>query len=175
MKKLCERIRDNYYPSSDTTYLRDSVKAIVLNEKNEVALIHIKGVDMFGQRDHYELPGGGVEGSECYEDTFYREVLEELGFFSELACYLGTIEIEYNLLKRTDVCHFYVGYLKEKSIQSLEAYEKALFEEIVFVPIDTIEDFYQSHPTELVGSMIHRRDLLALKEALRWLQTNASS
>lgn len=169
MKILCNPIFDTIYPKSDTSFKRQTVRAILLNEKNEVALIHIKGEDMFGHRDHYELPGGGIDLNETHEQTFLREVAEELGFEGKVETYIGTIEIEYNLLHRTDVSNFYLGYITGKVDMNREEYEKKLFNDIIFISLDKIEEFYQKRTVRLVGSMIHKRDLCALKAAKMYL------
>lgn len=167
--ELHPKVKDIYYPKADTTKIRETVKVILLNEKKEIALIHIEGSDIFGQRDHYELPGGGIDSGEKMEDTFYREMKEEVGVLAKPIAYLGDISIEYNLFKRTDLGHFFLGKVLSYTNNDLEEYEKALFKEIVWVKIDEIEAFYQAHKTILVGKMIHERDLAAIKAAKAYL------
>ena len=56
-------VKDEYYESKGGEKpVRNTVRGIVLNDKNEVGFIHIDFDDpLFGYRDHYELPGGGIE------------------------------------------------------------------------------------------------------------------
>lgn len=173
LQKLCDLIKDKYYPKNDKPVVhRKTVKAVLLNEKNEFCLIHMVGKDMFGDRDHYELPGGGVIDGEDFNTTFKREILEEVGWDSEVISYIGTIEIEYNLLNRIDEGNFYLGRILSKRETHLEDYEKELFKELIFVPFEKLECFYKKHEAKLVGEMIHRRDYLVLKKAKEMLENN---
>lgn len=161
------KIEDRYYPKiTKESRRRETVRGIIFNDNNEICLLHIVGEDTFGKRDHYELPGGGVENSESHEETFKREMKEELGFDVSMDKYVGTIEIEYHLLSRWDIGNFYTGHIVGYGTPHLEEYEKALFKEVVFVKADEIEGFYNSHKAQMVGDMIHERDLLAIKTAL---------
>ena len=81
MEVLHELIKDLYFEKINLNpRLRHTVRGIMVNDKNEVALIHIKGIDRFGYRDHYELPGGGIEENESEEKALVREMREEIGY-----------------------------------------------------------------------------------------------
>ncbi len=51
--------------------VRPTVKAVVVDSKNNIALLKTRG--------HYLLPGGGVENNEDKIDAIKREIMEELG------------------------------------------------------------------------------------------------
>lgn len=169
---ILKRIKDTYYPKKTANNtIRKTVKAILLNDKNEIALIHIKGNDMFGERDHYELPGGGVNKCEDKRSAFKREIAEELGIEALPLKYIGRIDIEYNLLKRIDRCYFYIGKAVGTTCMRREEYEKELFDNIVWVNLNDVESFYQNNQAVLVGNMIHTRDLAAIKKAKKKILT----
>lgn len=57
-------------PSSEYT-LRPTVKAIVIDNENNIALLKARG--------HYLFPGGGIETGESTVDALRRELMEEIG------------------------------------------------------------------------------------------------
>ena len=80
-KYLSEKIIDEFYPRPNVEFKkRNCVRGVIFNEKDEIALLYINGTDMFGKRDHFELPGGGIEENESYEEALKREIEEELGY-----------------------------------------------------------------------------------------------
>ncbi len=59
-------------------FFRVGVKAIIFDSKNRLVLVqHVDG--------KVELPGGGLEEDESFEDCLHREVMEETGVAAELA------------------------------------------------------------------------------------------
>ena len=165
MIELHELIIDDCFEKVEKNpRIRHTVRGIILNDANEIALIHIKGVDQFGYRDHYELPGGGIEEDEDEYRALQREMHEEIGYLIDDIKPIGTISNEYNLLKRIDCQHFYYAKAKTFVGQELIDYEKDIFTEIVFVLVDNIVDFYTNHPAEGIGKNIQYRDLIAIKK-----------
>lgn len=57
-----------------TFSIKESARAVLLNEKNQIALIHSVN------RGWYKLPGGGREKDELIYENLEREVLEETGY-----------------------------------------------------------------------------------------------
>ena len=57
-------INDFIYPKSEINRIRKTVRVILVNDKKEIGLIHILGKDKFGDRNHYETLGGGVNDNE---------------------------------------------------------------------------------------------------------------
>lgn len=51
--------------------VRPTVKAIVVDSQNNIAILKARG--------HYLLPGGGIENGENKIDAIKREIMEELG------------------------------------------------------------------------------------------------
>jgi ADP-ribose pyrophosphatase YjhB (NUDIX family) len=77
---------------------RPTVKAIVLNDANEVALFP-------------GLPGGGVEKGETLEEALHRECMEELGMMVEIIQPLGITEQYRDAIKKHYIVH---GFLAKK-------------------------------------------------------------
>ena len=100
-------INDTIYPLDGELKHRKTVRVILMNSNSEVGLIHIKGIDKFGNRDHYETIGGGVELNEDLIDTLKREVKEEAGYTIKNIKEIGHIDIQYNLLNRIDEGYFF--------------------------------------------------------------------
>lgn len=56
------------------------IKALVLNENNEILLLRTNPADFKGNvPEHWDLPGGRIEGGDSIEETLYKEIEEELG------------------------------------------------------------------------------------------------
>ena len=158
-------IKDEYYPFSELERKRKTVRAIVINDKNEIALLHIKGKDRFGDRDHYETPGGGIQDNESPLDALVREINEEIGYTITNPKLIGQIDIQYNLFKRIDEGIFYYCKVNKYIGTALEDYEKGLFKEVKWIHISQVDKFYQEYQVELVGKMIHKRDYFMIKKA----------
>ena len=63
------KLNDNQYMNNGIDHIRKVSRAILLNENNQVCLLKISGEDIFGKRDYYETPGGGVDLNESYEEA----------------------------------------------------------------------------------------------------------
>jgi molecular chaperone GrpE len=55
-----------------------TIKAVVLNEENEVLILRRSKNNLFGV-GKYDLPGGHIQENESYKDSIKREVKEETG------------------------------------------------------------------------------------------------
>lgn len=167
MRKLADTIKDIYYPKINTNRNRETSRGVILDENNNILLLHIKCNDIFGNRDHYELPGGGIEDEEDDIQALKREIKEELGYLIDDIKEIGSLSIEYNLLSRIDNGHFYSAKTKEYVGSSLQDYEKKLFKDIVKINVSDIISFYENQNPTLVGKMIHERDLIVIKNYLK--------
>ena len=167
MRILCDTIKDTFYPPAPIERERDAVRGIVLNDKNEIALLHMLGLDVFADRDHFELPGGGVELGEDFETALRREMGEEIGLEIEILAEVGIIANEYNRIRRRDVQHFYLARAVGTRPMHRTALEKKLVHAVVWVPAGEILSMYDTRPVENVGIEVHTRDRIAVAEALK--------
>ena len=157
-------IEDNIYPYNEINRKRKTVRAII-NNNNQVGLLHIQGIDKFGNRNHFETPGGGIENNEELIEALKREIKEEIGFTIKNIKSIGRIDIQYNLLNRIDEGYFYYCEIDKYVGINLNEYEKDLFKEIKWIDINDIDDFYLNTKVQNVGIMIHKRDYLLIKKA----------
>ena len=70
------------------------------------------------------------------------------------------------MLNRCDVAHYFVAHATKYVGNHYTDLEKTLFKEVIWVPIKEILDFYQKNDSKNVGLIIHKRDMMALKELL---------
>ncbi|MEG1565620.1 MAG: NUDIX hydrolase [Bacilli bacterium] len=163
MKYLCPLLKDEVYPKKSELKLRRCSRGVLLNEKDEVLLIHIKCTDKFGVRDHYELPGGGIDRFETKRFALRREALEEAGCKINKIVSLGIIDIEYNLLNSLNRQYFFGARIAKMVEPQRQKNELKMMDDIIFVPLSKIEEFYASYHVENIGIPIHKRDLCAIR------------
>lgn len=158
---LLKEYYDHEYQNNGFTHTRLTCRALVFNDLGEMALIHIKGTDIFGERDHYETPGGGIEKGEDHHIALQREVREELAYECVIEDYLGLIINRYNLLKVITAHHYYVARVTLKSVSNLTELEKSLFDKIEWKkPEEWLEVL--SKPCHKINKMLHERELFIL-------------
>lgn len=89
--------------------VRPTAKGFVFDNENNITLLSV--------RDHYGLPGGGVEGKETFEEAFIRECHEEIGCTVEILSTIGTAE-QYRAedAKKYELTYFIAKVVGEKSI-----------------------------------------------------------
>ena len=160
-----EVIKDDYYTNKEPNKKeRNTVRGIILNDKNEVALIHLVYDDpLFEYRDHYELPGGGVEANETNEEALKREMEEEIGVKIKDIHYLSTIGIEYNPFNRIDKSAIYVAYLDTFTQVNYQGLEKEFIKGVEWININKLIKIYDKNEQEKVGKMIYSRDSKMIK------------
>ena len=156
-------VEDFIYPKSEIKIKRKTVRVILVNDKKQIALLHILGKDKFGDRDHYETIGGGVNVNEDLITSLRREVLEEVVYTIKNIKEIGKIDIEYCLLNRIDEGHFFYAEIDEYKGTSLEEYEKEIFDKVEWFSLSSIDELY-SKEIENVGKMIHKRDYFMINK-----------
>lgn len=89
--------------------VRPTAKGFVFDNEGNIALLSV--------RDHYGLPGGGVESEETFEEAFIRECKEEMGCVVEILSPVGTAE-QYRAedAKKYELTYFTAKVVGEKSI-----------------------------------------------------------
>ena len=159
MSKVVLKFKDDQYMFRGVTHTREIVRAILLDENNNVCLEKIKDDDGFGPRDYYETPGGGIKSGESHIDALHREIAEEVGYKCEVLQHIADVHDYYNLIKRKNNNHFYLVRRLEKVEQHLEPDEKIRIEKIIWVPIDEAIKLYENMQNVLVGKIVKQREL----------------
>ncbi|MGM9857977.1 MAG: NUDIX domain-containing protein [Bacilli bacterium] len=157
--ELIGEFKDDQYNCDYIDHIRNIARAIVLNERNEIALIHVSGNDIFGYRDYFETPGGGVNKNESLEQAVIREILEEIGYKCTIKNEIGWVKDFYNLIHRENHSYYFLLKVIEKETQHLEEYEKTMFKEIVWVSIEDAISLYKKMPNYGVSKLVKQREL----------------
>lgn len=155
---LLYELVDHEYEDKGYDHVRVIVRAILINENNEIALIKVRGTDEFGYRDYYETPGGGVEKNETLTEALIREIDEEVGYKIHSIKPLGRVEDFYNLLKRKNInCYFYAKLGEKTQVHLLEK-EKQIFEGIVYVSLDKVLEILKHNNKNKLGKLVYNRE-----------------
>lgn len=170
MKPLFE-FKDDQYEFTGISHERNIVRAILLDENDNICLEKIVDNDMFGPRDYYETPGGGIKAGETHKTALNRELSEEVGYECEIIKFLGQVDDYYNLIKRFNHNFYYLARRTKKVDQKLEPDEKIRIEKIIWVSIDEAIKNYENMQNVLVGKLVKQRELPILKLAKTALQS----
>ncbi len=160
--KLLHTVIDDEYIVKDKAIpfkKREVVRGVVLNENNEIFLIHLVDDDIFGHRDYYELPGGGIEIGENKIEALLREMIEETGYECEVVCDLGQVTVFYNLLYRENIVYFYLLRAKKYVGQKLTDYEIKRFKSFDFYNIDKCIELYKLKGKQKLAKLIKNTEL----------------
>lgn len=167
MKHLLTIHESDIYPEIEDISFKDfkernAARAVVLNDKNQMALLKANTYNC------YKLPGGGVERGEDMNIALKRELLEEIGCTVNVVTEIGEI-IEYRdkrKLKQTSYCYL-ARQIGEQQASSFTQNEIAGGFEVVWVDnIDAaIELFNQYHLQNYDDLFIQRRDTTFLQAA----------
>lgn len=163
--KLLYSLNDNQYENLGFDHTRSIVRAVLYDDNNRIALTKIKAKDIFGVRDYYELPGGGVNKNERLIDALKRELDEELGAKIDNIVPLGRVVDFYNLIKRKNNQHYYLCHVSSIGKNHQEEREHQLIEKIVWVDIDSAISLYETMQNVLVGFLVKQRELPILRIA----------
>ena len=166
MHQIEHEFYDFVYPESKKEYIRYSARGLVINEKGEIAILHIKGIDDFGERDHYEFPGGGIEANEDPKFAFEREIKEEIGVIVTDSMHLTTVQYSYNILKRYEIGYYFVAKSTQYIAPHLTELEARLFHTILWLPAAKILDLLNQETIKNVGKIIHQRERWILNKFL---------
>lgn len=143
--------------------LRKSARAIVLNEKGEMATQYLHTYT------YHKLPGGGVEVGESVEQALRREVMEEVGCDCKIIEKLGVV-IEYrNKYKLLHISYGFVakviGEVGSPMLEEGEIEEKQ--ETLWLPPAIVLEKMKADIPGKLEANFILAREQVFLKEYLK--------
>ena len=159
------KFKDDQYMFTGVTHTREIVRAVLIDENNNVCLEKLLDDDGFGPRDYYETPGGGIKPGESHDGALHREIAEEVGYKCEVLAHIADVHDYYNLIGRKNYNYFYLVKRLEKVEQHLEPDEKIRIEKIIWVPIDEAIKLYENMQNVLVGKIVKQRELPILKMA----------
>ena len=161
--KCINKLKDNQYPFTYIDHTRIIARAILLNDKNEVCLLKIEGVDDFGNRNYYETPGGGVNDGENLYEGVLREVEEETGFKCEVIKELGYVKDYYNLIHRENLSYYFLLRFVSKGDTHLEFYEQEMFKGVCWFKLDDAIEVMNQKGTSGVAKLVKEREVPILK------------
>lgn len=167
MKQILTIRDSDIYPGKENASFknfkkRNAARAVVINDKNQIALLKST------THNYHKLPGGGVEPGEDMKLALKRELLEEIGCTANIMSEIGEI-IEYrdkHKLKQISHCYLakQVGEHQMPSFTQVEIDEG--FEVIWADNIDiAIELIKQDKLQNYDGLFIQRRDTTFLQTA----------
>ncbi len=151
---------------SSKYYQRTAARAIVLDNKNRVALMYAHS------NDYYKLPGGGVEAGEDTIQALKRELIEEIGCQVEILDKVG-ITVEYrdqHKMTQTSYCYL-ARQIGDKMPSSFTVSEIAEGFQAVWVKnIDkAIELVARCKTSSYGGQFMVKRELILLNAAKKLL------
>ncbi len=146
--------------------IREAVRVIVVDNHSMVALLHVKN------KQHYKLPGGGIEESESKETALKRECREEIGSEIEIVREIGFI-VEYKkILNLKQISYCYLAKLKgEKGVPHYTDKELANGFEQIWLPYNQALELLSNNKAKSVEGRdyIVPRDAIFLKFAKEYL------
>lgn len=157
-------IKDNYYTYQGIDNIRHTVRVLAQREDGLFGFIRIIGKDEFGERNHLESCGGGIEPGETEETAVHREVMEELGYKCEIISFLGTIIHDFNVIRRTTYANYY--YIKVDTTvhynTNLTKRESELFRGVEWY---TLDDAIKKMKLEecQIGKLVRKREIAAIQ------------
>ena len=159
------RLADDQFEFEGYDHIRYTARALAENQEGRFGFLHIVGEDLFGERDHLESCGGGMEEGESLFDTIKREVMEELGLEVQSCEYVGTIIDSYNLIKRITVSSFFHCLVDSSTLQETHRTEEEqiLIKEIVWLTPEEAMDWLENRAEHKVDKLVQRRDAMALR------------
>jgi len=142
--------------NSENFRIRHAARAIVLNNKGEVALLKATTYS------YHKLPGGGVETDEIMELALERELLEEIGCRADITHEIGEI-IEYRdkwEMKQISHCYLAKQIGKQQTPQFTQSEIEEGFEVVWTKNLSSaIKLLEQDQPQNYDGLFIQRRDI----------------
>lgn len=171
--KILFRLEDDQFPKTEINHIRKIARAIVYNDSFKIALIKLSGDDIFGHRDYYETPGGGVEDNEDIIHALKREMIEEIGAEIDRIEPIGIVNDFYNLINRENMNYYFLARainIDDKLIKRSE-FEKSMIEGICWVDIDNAIKLMEEEIDTPISILCKRRELPILKIAKEMIKT----
>ena len=160
-------LNDNQYPNVGIKEVRNVSRAILVNEENKICILKIYGEDIFGLRDYYETPGGGVDENESFEEAVVREIDEEVGVKCHIEMFIGEIVDYYNLIKRKNINRYFLCRIDGQTKIHHESFGDSLISKIEFFTLEEAISVYQNMSNYGVSKLVKQRELPILLELKR--------
>lgn len=162
-------LNDDQYPNNGINHIRKVARGILFNDKNEICILKIYGEDIFGIRDYYETPGGGVDDNESFEEAVLRELDEEVGVKSHIIAFVGEIEDYYNLIFRKNINRYFICKIDEITRIHYVSEGDSMIKDLLFVPLEEAISLYEKMSDYGVSKLVKQRELPILKEVKRMI------
>ena len=143
--------------------VREATRAVVLDEKNNVALLHAT------KTDYYKLPGGGLDADTDKIIALKRECREEIGCVVEVLGEIGLVNEWRRFCKLHQISYCYLAkVISAKETPNLTESEVAEGFEAVWLPYNEALDVLKGSKAEKIEAKeyIVPRDI-AILEASR--------
>lgn len=154
MKRISKAIVEDSISEIDKFKVRNTVRAVVLNEKNEVYMLYSK------LYDDYTFPGGGIKDDETHIEALKREIKEEvgaqtlkviepLGFVEEFRYGINSTNNIYKQISYYYICEFeniktpkYIGREKNQGLEMrwVKIDDAIKYNELINKKRDTLEN-----------------------------------
>lgn len=157
------KFNDTQYPFTGITHTRRVVRAILLDENNNVVLHTIRRNDNFCNQTYFETPGGGVEDNESYKEGLKREIAEEVGCDIEIEKYLGQVIDFYNLIGRKNINHYYLCRVLKRGKKHFASSGDNLIIETKSYNIEEAYNLMSNQENTLVSYLVKQRELPFIK------------
>lgn len=164
--KILYSLVDNEFKKQEITHTRQIVRAVLINNNNQIAFIKLHGRDALGDRNYYELPGGGKKKGETLLNALHREILEETGFTIQSVIPLGRVIDYYNILSRRNDNHYFLAYIDSFNETHLTKFEKEIIEKVVWVDIDHALEVFKDVVDSPLSRLVRNRELSIIELAI---------
>ncbi len=156
---------------SKTFQNRTAVRAVLFDEDNRIALMHVS------KKGYYKLPGGGVDEGEELALALERECLEEAGCSIDILHELGRVDEVRRMQSLVQTSFNYIGRVRgEKRIPALTESEAADGFEIVWLGLEeALERLQQSNRENDAAAYIVLRDTAILTKAMEMINSDQTS
>jgi ADP-ribose pyrophosphatase YjhB (NUDIX family) len=173
--KLLEHITDTDVleevpePENETFRTRKTARAVILDGKNNIALLY------GAKYDYYTLPGGGVKTGESVEDALHRECREEAGCTVEILIPLGIITEYRHKWLLEQISYIYLVRLcgKKKTPKWTDSEKEENLKCLWVPPEKALKKICESKSGNYDIVFTLKRDIVTLEESLKVLSTAA--
>ncbi len=174
--KILGSYLDHEYPFKGIYESRNIVRAILMNEEGKFYFHHLYGDDLFGHRDYYETPGGGVEKGETLIEALKRECLEEVGYEIEVIAPIGEVIDYYNLIHRKNNNHYFLAKVKgERKAVHFVSKGDALIQETVALSLKEAKSLYLEKAVTPIARLVYQREFIVLEKAENIIESSLCS